>query len=132
MTYALAGQPGPLCRRVGGRVVELATPAHRLPVGALREASWDLVSECLRPGDMLVIYSDGLTDAQNRQGDSFGEERLQMALARFEGSAADCLDRLLAEVERFADGDEPYDDITVLVARRTADRGLGMSDVVDA
>ncbi len=132
VTYALAGQPGPLCRRVGGRVSELITPSRRLPVGALRDASWDLVSEQLGPGDTLVIYSDGLTDAQNRQGESFGEGRLQQALARSDGPAAGCLEHLLVEVNRFADGDEPYDDITLLVARRTSDGGRRMGDVVDA
>lgn len=117
VTYALAGQPGPVCRRVGGRVEELATPVHRLPVGALRDAGWDLVTQRLRPGDILVAFSDGLTDARNRRGEMFGDERLHRVLGRLDGGASACLEGLLAEVDTFVDGDEPYDDITLLVAR---------------
>lgn len=117
VTYALAGQPGPLCRCRNGVVNEMATPRQRLPVGALREASWDLVAGQLRPGDILVVYSDGLTDARNRQGESFGEDRLGRVLSGLDGSASACLAGLLDAVTAFVDGDEPYDDITVLVAR---------------
>ncbi|HPC82964.1 MAG TPA: SpoIIE family protein phosphatase [Thermoanaerobaculaceae bacterium] len=132
VTYALAGQPGPLCRRATGRVDELATPSLRLPVGALRDAGWDLVTQRLEEGDLLVAFSDGLTDARNRHGELFGDERLQRVLSRLDGSAATCLEGLLAEVDAFVDGDEPYDDITLLVARWHGQRPEGRERGIDA
>ena len=59
--YALASQPGPICRRVGGRVDTLATPTHR-PVGALREAGWDLI--CSSSCGRHVVSFGWLTDAR--------------------------------------------------------------------
>jgi serine phosphatase RsbU (regulator of sigma subunit) len=112
--YALAGQPAPLLRRASGHVEELPAPAHRLPVGALRDAEWDLLKLQLEPGDLLLVYSDGVTEARRGDGEFFGEERLREALAGLSGTPEEVLDGLLARVEEFAAGADPYDDLTVL------------------
>ena len=80
---------------------------------------WDcLVRECsLNPGDMLAIYTDGITEAWNPEGDEFGEERLAEALQRRPDLAAhDLLAAIIKEVRQFSPG-EQYDDITLIVAR---------------
>jgi phosphoserine phosphatase RsbU/P len=115
--YALAGQPAPLIRRVSGCVEEAPAPRHRLPIGALREGTWDLESLQAREGDVVLLYSDGLTDARRDDGESFGEERLQRTLSTLDGDPEEVVEAVLASVSEFSGGAEPYDDITVLAAR---------------
>jgi phosphoserine phosphatase RsbU/P len=117
--YALAGQPAPLLRRAGGEVEELPPPAHRLPVGALRDAHWDLVRFALAPGDTVLLYSDGLADARTADGEPFGDGRIARVLARGDGEPAALVAEMMREVEVFTAGGEPYDDITLVALRWT-------------
>ncbi|MFH1177426.1 MAG: PP2C family protein-serine/threonine phosphatase, partial [Acidobacteriota bacterium] len=115
--YALAGQPAPVVRRRHGWVEELPPPLHRLPLGALRGGRWDLLPFELYPGDLLVLYSDGVTDAQNPAGEYFGEERLFSLLARVDTEPERAVEQVIGEVEAFTAGADPYDDITLVAAR---------------
>ena len=72
----------------------------------------------LRPGDLVVLYSDGITEARNVAGEEFGRERLLEVVRDCRGTDAQTTrDRILAEVRRFSAGAVQYDDITVLVFR---------------
>lgn len=72
----------------------------------------------LEPGDVLVYYTDGLTDAENAVGDNFGEARLAHALANCAYQpVAQMLDYLINEVECFCDGVPAFDDLTLCVVR---------------
>lgn len=89
-----------------------------LMVGIFPEAAYDEESLQLDPGDLVVLYSDGVTEADNAVGDQFQEDRLKACLA----GAADCpaaevRDRLVAAVHAFAGGHPQADDITALVFR---------------
>jgi hypothetical protein len=89
-----------------------------LMVGAFDFASYAEEKIALAPGDTLVLYSDGVTDAESPAGEQFGEERLLECL---EGSRSQppgtILDRVLEAVRAFAAGHPPADDVTVLVVR---------------
>ncbi|MBZ5589532.1 MAG: SpoIIE family protein phosphatase [Acidobacteriia bacterium] len=117
--YALAGQPAPLLRRASGEVTELPAPMYRLPVGALKDACWDVMPFAVRPGDLLLLYSDGLTDARTQDGEAFGDERLARVLTGADGDPAHVVNEIMCAVEAFTAGSEPYDDITLVVARWT-------------
>jgi serine phosphatase RsbU (regulator of sigma subunit) len=116
-TYALAGQPTPLVRRTSGLVEELPAPVNRLPVGALKGVHWDVLPLSVARGELLVLYSDGLTDARNTDGEPFGDERLQEVLAKADGDARAVVDVVMRAVDAFTAGGEPYDDITLVAAR---------------
>ncbi len=120
--YALAGQPTPLLRRARGNVQELPGPLHRLPVGALRGVHWDVLPLEVSAGDLLLLYSDGVTDARNAQGESFGDDRLQAVLAQTEGDPRLAVEEVLKALENFTAGSEPYDDITLLAVRWVGER----------
>lgn len=74
-------------------------------------------------GDSLVLYSDGIPEAMNAQGDEYGDERFQRTIAESEGlSAQEMRDRVLADVRTFVDGHPASDDITLVVLKRESAR----------
>lgn len=73
----------------------------------------------LAPGDLLLLYTDGVTDAQGPSGDRFGDDRLLATLEATRGSTAqDVVDRLRDSIDGFQGGVEPADDVTVVALRR--------------
>ena len=74
----------------------------------------------LEPGDVLVYYTDGLTEAENPASDYYGEERLSEAVLQCAGqSAKDILEYIIDDVDAFCAGRPPFDDLTVIVVRYT-------------
>lgn len=113
-----AGHPPPIVIRSAG-LEEL--PPVATPLGVLSEETYVEQSLDLAAGDMLVVYSDGLSEAGNRAGHFYGEERIREALPRMRGrTAADAGARLLAEVDRFIGEARPNDDLSLIVLKRTA------------
>ncbi len=120
LRYALAGQPPPMIVRPSGQVDELPLPAHRVPLGALSFGGHDVLTAEMEPGALIVAYSDGVTEAQDPAGEVFGEHRLKAILSESNGSCADdVLQEIVAALKRFTEGTTPYDDVTLVVARRT-------------
>jgi sigma-B regulation protein RsbU (phosphoserine phosphatase) len=78
--------------------------------------------QVLRAGDALVLYSDGVTDAQNADGEEFGEARVSQILRESTAQPARMIiDRIFDAIDDFVGGTPQFDDITVLVASRLAD-----------
>ncbi len=74
----------------------------------------------MKPGDTMVLYSDGVTEAHNVAGEEFGEERMVEVLTKFYKEPAKVvLEKLIDEVKAFAHGAEQYDDVTALVVKYT-------------
>lgn len=92
-----------------------------MALGAVKEAQWEQETVHLARGDILVLYTDGVTDAQNKSGEIFGERRLIEALQlNRELTARGILDALMSQVEIFV-GDAPqFDDTTVIVLVRNS------------
>lgn len=92
-----------------------------VPLGIEREETWEQSVVQLAPGDVLVLYTDGITEAQNTRRALFGEDRLLEAVTENLGHLAqEIQDTVLAEVQRFS-GDTPQsDDIALLVLLREA------------
>jgi hypothetical protein len=116
--YLNAGH-NPPCLARDGAVEPLsasARPLGMLPGGTYLEGRVEL-----SPGDLLIVYSDGLVEARNGQDEEFGTERLFDLARRARGqSAAACGERLLAEAERFLDGKRAHDDLSLVVVERLA------------
>ena len=82
-------------------------------------ADYEQVTVDLDPGDVVLGYTDGITEARAPDGEFFGEERLFQLLSETRDSSADeILARLFEAVETYTGGAEPTDDITAVVIRR--------------
>ncbi len=87
-------------------------------IGLLPRAAYEQAGVKLRPGDVLVVYTDGISEAMNSRDEEFGEERLQQLVAQnLQLSAADLQKLILTEIEQFVAGAPQHDDMTLVVAR---------------
>jgi serine phosphatase RsbU (regulator of sigma subunit) len=117
LQYCNAGLPAPLIMRSGTSVDRLEEGGPML--GAVQEASYNCGTVYLNPGDMLIAYSDGLTECRNHQDEEFEIGRLSAAVESLNGATANqVLFSTLATVLDFADQCPPADDLTLLVVRR--------------
>jgi phosphoserine phosphatase RsbU/P len=115
LTYCNAGHNPPLLIARDG-IRRLQTGG--LILGVFPQAVYDQETLTLEPGDLLVLFSDGVTEAFDAAGEQFGEERLRTCLdANRQCSPAELLERLLSAVRNFALGAPQYDDVTALVLR---------------
>jgi sigma-B regulation protein RsbU (phosphoserine phosphatase) len=91
-----------------------------MPLGILPDVVHTEQRVELEPGSMLVVYSDGLTEASDSNGEFFGEERLLALALQLRGlSAAAAGARLLDAVDRFTADRRPGDDLSLVVVRRS-------------
>lgn len=89
-------------------------------LGIMPEATFDERLLELEKGNLLLVYSDGLTEAQNEAGDFFGEQRLLTLLPQLKDLSAERIgDRLITEVDRFAGERKAHDDLSIAVAKKT-------------
>jgi serine phosphatase RsbU (regulator of sigma subunit) len=114
--YSNAGQEPPLVVRAGGLLDELATGGPVL--GLLDFATYESDSLTLAAGDLLVMYSDGVTEARNLEEEEFGRDRLRATVGAAHGAGAEqVVDDILVAIRRFVGSAPQADDITVLVLR---------------
>jgi sigma-B regulation protein RsbU (phosphoserine phosphatase) len=115
LVYSCAGHPPPRILRSDGSVVSL-DKADSLPLGFMPDEAYRDSVQPLLPGDRILFYTDGLTEAISPDGELFGVERLDAVLQRSRADASGLMARLLRGLSRFA-GDRPAtDDRTLLVA----------------
>src|SRR6266446_457496 len=94
-------------------------PASAIPLGMMAGTAYTEGELTLEPGDLLVIYSDGLTEARNSQDKEFGADRLQAMLPRLRGlTAEECVRLIIGEVNVFLGRERPHDDLSLVVLAR--------------
>jgi serine phosphatase RsbU (regulator of sigma subunit) len=118
LQYVNCGHNPPLVVRASGALERLQPTA--MVVGLVEEWSCTLEEVALDPGDVLVVYSDGISEALDEREREFGDARLAEAVAACrERSVPEILDAVYAAVRRFSSG-EQADDQTLVIARATA------------
>ena len=120
LTFLNAGHNPPLIVHSGGTMEQLA--AGGLPLGIMADADFREGRTKLQPGDVLVIYSDGVSEAVNPEGEEFGPTRLYEVVARnLDASAAGIRDRIESSLTKFCQGTPAADDITLVICKRLAE-----------
>ncbi|GGP64250.1 PP2C family protein-serine/threonine phosphatase [Saccharothrix coeruleofusca] len=119
LALATGGHPVPLVLRADGRVDEV--PVHGGIVGVLPEVRFQQVELSLAPGESLLLYSDGVTEARSHRDrrELFGDERLRAALAACAGEPAEAIAEHLRRVVFEWLGDTEHDDLTLLLLQAT-------------
>jgi len=117
LNYVNAGHNPPLLLQDGASAVRLLK-AEGIALGVIDEVDLQSVKVALKPGDVLVLYTDGVTEAINNKEEIFGEERLLRIISENRHRPAqEIMDQILAGICAFA-GDQPqFDDITLMVLR---------------
>jgi phosphoserine phosphatase RsbU/P len=119
LTYVSAGHNPPVLRRTAGGVERLE--AGGLPLGIQANALYQSGGSDLKPGDLLVIFTDGVVEAENEAGEEYGEGRLLnligSSVTAAGESAATTLNRLMTSVDTFVGATRQHDDITCLILR---------------
>jgi serine phosphatase RsbU (regulator of sigma subunit) len=118
ITYCSAGHhPAYLVREKDGSIIELGRTG--IPLGAMEKTSWSNASLEMDLGDCLVLYTDGMSDAQNASEEFYGLTRLQDAIRKHSRKPANELrDALLAELRGWVGNTPQFDDITLMVVKR--------------
>jgi len=117
LVYCNAGHNPPLLIRSDGSLVKLGAVGTVL--GIMPELGYEEQHHTFEVGDLLAIYSDGVTESESPDNDEFGEDRLaDIHSAHREEPAAQIVEKVIQEVDRFTDGAPPVDDVTLVVVRR--------------
>jgi serine phosphatase RsbU (regulator of sigma subunit) len=127
VSFLNAGHNPPLIVHAAGTVEQLASGG--LPLGIKADADYREGRTTMQMGDVLVIYSDGVTEAASPSGEEFGPTRLYEVVSRnVEASAAGIRDRIESALTKFSQGTQAADDITlVIVKRQTETKRLAAS-----
>jgi len=119
LAFLNAGHNPPMIVYAAGTMEQLASGG--LPLGILSDADFREGRTMLHPGDVLVVYSDGVSEAVNPNGEEFGPTRLYEVVSRnLEESAAGIRDRIEAALTKFCQGTPAADDITLVIVKRDA------------
>jgi sigma-B regulation protein RsbU (phosphoserine phosphatase) len=117
LVYACAGHNPPRLKRCGDGTLASLDGVDGLPLGITQNETYTERRQSLRPGDQLVFYTDGVTDARDPAGEMFGLDRLDAVLTGCPQVASELLDAVLKALEQFTGGRRADDDRTLLVAR---------------
>ena len=123
LRVANAGHEPPLLVRADGEPITCLVGSGPL-LGAFPELALTEVSADLAPGDLILFYTDGVTDARSSAGERFDEWRLMETVEAVRGAPArEVVGAVSSAVDRFQGGVEPADDITIVAIRRAAASG---------
>jgi sigma-B regulation protein RsbU (phosphoserine phosphatase) len=116
LTYVNAGHNPPILRRLDGRLEKLE--AGGLPFGIDPDANFEIATVQFQPGDALILYTDGVVEAFNTNGEEYGNDRWLAAIRSLpDVSAEKILQSLMSGVDQFVGATRQSDDITCMIFR---------------
>ena len=114
LAYVNAGHNQPMLLKAAGRIERLSQGG--IPLGIVAAARYECGTATLEPGDRLVIFTDGVVEAENEAGDQFGETRLLASLQSEGGKRAGAaLEALMSSIDAFVANAPQHDDITSMI-----------------
>jgi len=120
LAFANAGHNVPLLLRAGGALEEVES--RGMVLGIMDDMTYDEDETVLAPGDTLILYTDGITEAMDDAGELFGKPRLKEAiLAAAATTAREVIDAIIAAVKTYVGASPQMDDLTIVTVRRISD-----------
>ena len=117
LTYSSAGHNPPRLKRCADGTISSLDRAQSFPLGVLPDVDYEDVTVQLQPGDQIVYYTDGITEATSPADEMFGVPRLDGILGQCRNEPADIVSAILGAVEEFTLGLAATDDRTVVAAK---------------
>lgn len=118
LSYVNAGHNAPVLRRQSGAIEKLDKGG--IPLGILESAPYDAGSAVLQSGDWLIIFTDGVVEAENNQTEEYGEQRLLFVVHTGAGlTPAQLLASIMTDLDRFVAGAPQHDDVTCMLIKAT-------------
>ena len=119
MTIGNAGHMPIMIRKTDGTIEEFGEETVGVPIGVMEGFPYEVLTRTIVPGETIVIYTDGVSEAMNANSDLYGVDRLRELMAASTGGHAEDLGKtILADVRKFANGHPQNDDITIMVFGR--------------
>ena len=116
--YINAGHNPPILRRTSGAIEHLQTGG--IPLGVQENAAYESATATLQTGDWLIIYTDGVIEAENERADEYGEARLLTMLhANTAVPPAMLLNTIMVDLDRFVGNAPQHDDVTLMLLKAT-------------
>ena len=115
-----AGHSAPIVRQADGGIVELDVPQN-MPLGVDPDLDFESYRCILDPGETVVLFTDGVTEAMNSRKEEFGKERLHASMSKASGNATAVGDQIETDVRAFLEELPQNDDLTLVCFSRSAD-----------
>jgi serine phosphatase RsbU (regulator of sigma subunit) len=119
LTLVNAGHMSPMIRRADGTIEEVGDEEAGLPLGVAPGFEYSAYTRTLSPGEVVTIFTDGISEAMNQERSLYGLDRLRKELATPNVAAAELGEHILDDVRRFADGFAQSDDMCLVCFGRT-------------
>ena len=120
MSLVIAGHMSPIIRKPDGTLEEFPDEIVGVPLGVVDGYPFDVVMRDIGPGETVVIYTDGVSEAMNAKGDLYGTDRLRTLVKSESGDTQKLGTVIRADVRKHAGGHPQNDDITLMVFGRNA------------
>jgi sigma-B regulation protein RsbU (phosphoserine phosphatase) len=119
LAYVNAGHNPPVLRRKSGAIEKLEQGG--IPLGILESTPYSAGSAVLQSGDWLVIFTDGVIEAENARAEEYGEQRLLFVVhSGAELMPSQLLQSIMADLDRFVAGAPQHDDVTCMLVKGDA------------
>jgi len=117
LTYSCAGHHPLLMKTKAGTLPVHLESTGGMPLGLMPDAPFEESQTAFSPGNSFILYTDGVTEARNSQGEEYGSEKLIREYSDCSGSAEETADCLVASVEEFSSGMPRHDDTTLVAVK---------------
>ncbi|WP_299466229.1 SpoIIE family protein phosphatase [uncultured Gimesia sp.] len=118
ISFVNAGHLVPLLFEANGMITELTADSPSVPLGVMEDYEYKTIQHRLKPGERLILFTDGVTEAMNLEREQFGIERLKAAIRKSPAGSSELGSRILRAVKKFVGQNEQYDDLTLVVIGR--------------
>lgn len=116
--YAKAGHTAPLYYEAQEKKI-IPLEGDGTFLGIFEDNNFEERQKKIAPGDLIILYTDGITEAKNKQGEFFGVRKLEEVIKKnIELGPSDLLNKIYQKIQEFTDGEPPRDDITLLIIKK--------------